>query len=365
LFVDTQIQNAEGSIIISDTKSNLYRKHKETLEEKGYDVKLLDFIDFEKSTVGYNPFDYLGYDSKCGSYDEGAVDRLVYSICPTLPDEKDPFWSSSARLLISTVVGYTLDMLTNELSNNNNLTYASCLLASTNIPMMQKLIDLVERKCGATAYSVRKYKSIKAVAGAERTYACVCQFANTAMQEFDDRKMAKLFNRQERIRFGDMEERKTAVFLNISDTDRSKDKLTGLFYTQLFQELIAIADSNENSTLKTPVNIILDDFATNCYINTFSNLISVIRSRGISVNILLQSISQLYSLYSDAEAKTILNNCDRSIYLGVNECDTVRYFAEKADRQVATLLNMSLDEAIVFERGHKPRQVKKQFDFNT
>ena len=110
---------------------------------------------------------------------------------------------------------------------------------------------------------------------------------------------------------------KTAVFLNISDTNRYADQLVNLFYVQAMQVLCEDADNiRPTGRLRIPVRFILDDFAANAYIENFDKLISVIRSRNVSVSVILQNMTQLYSMYSEAEASTILNNCDHILYLG-------------------------------------------------
>ena len=138
-----------------------------------------------------------------------------------------------------------------------------------------------------------------------------------------------------------------------------------MFYTQVFQELCADADKMPDGRLKIPVRIILDDFATNVYIPNFDKLISVIRSRDISVSIILQSISQLETLYTTAEAKTILNGCDHLLYLGGQDVDTAIYIGAKANRTVDHILQMGLQEAYLFTRGETPKKIEKYPPYET
>ena len=138
------------------------------------------------------------------------------------------------------------------------------------------------------------------------------------------------------------------------------DRLTNLFYTQALHELCNSADrDNKDHRLKVPVRLILDDFAANVFIPEFDKIISVIRSREISVSIILQSLSQLESMYGDARAKTILNNCDHCLYLGGQDVDTARYVSIKANKSINSILNLPLEAAWLFERGTQPQQVEK------
>ena len=119
------------------------------------------------------------------------------------------------------------------------------------------------------------------------------------------------------------------------------------------------ADNNPDGRLAVPVRIILDDYAGSAVIADFDKIISVIRSRNLSVSVVLQSISQLDSLYTPAQAMTILNGCDHMLYLGGQDVDTARHISVKANKPIREILNMSIDEAYLFERGSKPRLVKR------
>ena len=107
------------------------------------------------------------------------------------------------------------------------------------------------------------------------------------------------------------------------------------------------------------MRFLLDDFSTNTVIPDFDKIISVIRSREICVSLIVQSLSQLEGLYGHVKAQTIINNCDHCLYLGGTDTQTARYFAEKFNCQVSTVLNLPLDTMFIFERGTKPRRVKK------
>lgn len=357
LFVDAQIMNAGGSIVVADTKSNLYKRHKEALEEKGYKVIMIDFIDLDKSTYGFNPLGKLEKQGKDYSIED--VRDLALTICERNPDDRDPFWVQSAQMMIEAYIMLTLEVEVNP-KVPSNLRMATSFMSDFSVQYCQGLLSDID---DGSSKALSAFNRLIKVADAERTLACIYQFAFNAMKSFDSGKMYRFFIKEKNIDFTELSENKTAVFLNISDTDRTNDKLVDLFYMQLFKELIRYADLQENSRLSVPVNVIFDDFATNTFIADFADIISVIRSRGISVSIILQSLSQLQSKYSKADAKTIMNNCDRCIYLGANEFETIDYFSSMADKPVSSLINMPLDTAVVFERGYEPRKVIKSFDF--
>ena len=154
--------------------------------------------------------------------------------------------------------------------------------------------------------------------------------------------------------------RKTALFLTISDMDRSQDKLANLFYAQALQVLCRYADQGcADHCLPVPVRFILDDFATNACIPDFDKHISVIRSRGIAVSIILQSVTQLNKMYGDYAATTIMNGCDTLLYLGGHDIKTADYIGTRTDRRNFDVLNMPLSEVWLMIRGDEPKCVKR------
>lgn len=151
-------------------------------------------------------------------------------------------------------------------------------------------------------------------------------------------------------------QRKTAVFVEVSDTDRSMDQLANLFFTQAMQELCRYADEcTIENRLPVEVQFIMDDFATNCNIVDFPRMIASIRSRGISAMLLVQSEAQLEQMYGP-DSRTIIGNCDTYVYLGGNDLDTARSVAERCDVPVQQILNLPVGDMWIFRRGSKPRR---------
>lgn len=357
LFVDTQIKNSVGSIVVSDTKSNLYMKYKADLENRGYKVILIDFNELDKSTYGYNPMERLAEQGE--NYCIEDVRDIAYVICPDDPREREPFWTQAARMMIEAYIMLTLEMLASGKVQPNLRTVAAFL---SDISIQNAYAMMFED--GDNLSEVfRSFCWLIKIVDAEKMMASIYQYVHNSMICFDTDKMFRFFTRDTQIDFMDIAEKKTALFLNVSDNNRTNDKLVSLFYTQMFQELIRYADTLEDRRLHIPVNVIMDDFATNTFIAGFEDTISVIRSRGIAVSIILQSLSQLKGKYKESAAMTIINNCDRCVYLGANDVQLIDYISQKADRQVSSLLNLPLDTAIVFERGQEPREIKKQFEF--
>jgi type IV secretion system protein VirD4 len=161
------------------------------------------------------------------------------------------------------------------------------------------------------------------------------------------------------LEFKDISSRKTAVFVTVSDTDRAMDTLVNIFFTQAMNELCQYADNCcENGRLPIPVRFILDDFATNCRIDEFPRMISSIRSRAISVMMMIQSEAQLRQGYDD-DAQTIISNCDTYVYLVGNDVQTAQAVSERCDKQLSEVLYMPVGSCWVFRRGSKPKYAQQ------
>lgn len=348
-YVIPNMLTSGESLIIADTKRSLSKKYEKAMRDLGYKTYIIDFVEPESSTVSYNPFDYIRRD-KDGKASEMDIETLIAAIVP-IHTKNDPFWEVSARNVLGALVGFVLEAFAPEEQNLSTvLELYRIMLAQT--PTTDGVNYFEEHLVNhPESYASKQYKLFKSVAGVDRTWGCITQFLTNAIRAIDIEGITSLFNGSNRINIPDISREKSVVFLNISDSDHSFDKLVNLFYTQALQSLIAEADRSSASRLEVPVRMILDDFATNVVIPDFDKIISVIRSRDIAVSIIVQSLSQLNSMYSKYQADTIVNNCDHVLYLGGSDSDTASYISSRANKSKETVLAMPLDKAYVMERG--------------
>ena len=220
---------------------------------------------------------------------------------------------------------------------------------------MKKLREMFTRAYDNdnNSYACKCFSRFDEIQRADRTWSCIISYVQKAVSLYDISAFEKMFSNERKIDFSKLGKEKTAMFVNVSDTDRSLDSIATIFYSQLFQQLILEADKNSDSRLEVPVHIIMDDFATNCRIADVDKLISVIRSRNISMSLLLQSITQLNHLYGSDAARTIINNADTCIYLGGNDLETANYISQRANKPLDQILEMRLDKQIIMRRGEK------------
>ena len=368
-YVVPNLQCASNSMVVADTKGRLYRTMGPELRERGFQTICLDFVNPERSTP-YNPLDSIERFRGKAGYRETDVAKLASTMIPEDPSQEDTFWITAARNVIVSLIAYTLEMLPR---NEQHL--------GSVAKLYQKLSEEVAFNHGTRSWegvsffvnleqenpdslAVKMYHMYAGNFVAEKCWGSIEQFVANALSIFEFKENAKMLCRKgyDLTKVG---REKTVLFVNISDTDRSMDMILNVFYTHLFQALCRYADRRPDSRLPVPVHIILDDFAASVFIPDFDKIVSVIRSREISTSIVLQSLSQLNGMYNKGQASTIINNCDTMLYLGGQDVDSARYFAEKAGRLPEKILSMDCENLWIFSRGKNAELAKKIRPYST
>lgn len=352
-YVLPNIMQCGGSFIISDTKNSLWKKTKGILHREGYQVYRLDFKDCLAS-CGYNPFDFIRYDRERDRYREQDILTIAATLVP-VTSKKEPFWELAARMLLECLIGYVLECLPEEEHTPGSVVTLFYEMGGKYFGLLMEEL----KELSPDSFALRRWLLFKSTINADRMYASILGILAEKLSVLSFDGMQEMTGRKDRIRIEDIGCKKTAVFVNVSDTDRTFDRLAALFYAQALQVLCRCADGNAGGHLAVPVRMIFDDFAASVAVPEFDKVVSVIRSRGISVSIILQSLSQLEDVYGHEKAMTIINNCDSCLYLGGQDVQTAGYIAVKADRATSTILNMPLNQAWLFVRGQKPEIVGK------
>ena len=267
----------------------------------------------------------------------------------------DPFWDEASELLLQALIAYLYEGFR---SSEQNLRSVQKLIDACNIDendsgsatILDKLMEAHEKEY-EDSYAVSQYKKFRVAAG--KTLKSILISLNARIGQFDTPELREL-TKYDTIRISGIGMKPTAVFVVVSDTDRSLDGLANLFFTQAMNELCWQADKRcKGNTLPVPVRFILDDFATNCKIAEFPRMIASIRSRGISTMLMIQSEAQLEEGYNK-DARTIIGNCDTYVYLGGNDVDTAEAVARRCDVPLKKILNMPVETNWIFRRGQEP-----------
>ena len=357
-YVIPNIQNIDGSLVVSDTKRQLERRFKSELKAKGYKVYTLDLVEPMRS-CGYNPMAFIRRYAD-GSYREQDILSLARIICPS-QDSKEPIWDLSAAGYIAFLIAYCLET---EPEKDRNLVRVGELhrqFAQPNgeIQFLEWIYDHPD------SFASKKYYEITANRNADKMFSSIMGFVNVNLEPYSFKEARHIFEGKNSFDIKELGRRKTVLFLNVSDTDRAFDQLINIFYTQALHVLCSEADSHRDGKLKVPVRIIMDDFASSAVIPDFDKIISVIRSRDIWVSLIIQSLSQLESMYTPAMSRTILNNCDHILYLGSQDLETAEYIAARASRTPEAVLSMPHDKAYLITSGEKARLVDKIIPYST
>lgn len=357
-YVIPNLQNITGSMVVSDTKGQLEKLFKKELKQKGYKVLSLNVVDPLKS-CGYNPLKGIRR-HKDGSYCEQDVLTLANNIMPTL-DSQDPFWERAAASQIAFYIAYCLDAL--EPEEQNMITV--CDLHRAFISPRGILPFEAWAETHPDTFSAKKFRMLRGISSVEKTSSCIYEFVNRGLELFDFKEARKIFESSESIDIASLGREKTVLFLNVSDTDSTFDRIVNIFYTQALQVLCSEADKTASGRLKVPVRIVMDDFAASAKIPDFEKIISVIRSREISVSLVLQSLTQLESMYKKADATTIINNCDHLLYLGCQDLETADFMGARAYKTPESILSLSREKAILITNGEKAKITDKIKPYST
>ncbi len=357
-YVVPALQNISGNLIVSDTKGQLERNFRKELEEKGYQVYAMDFVNPLRS-CGYNPLRFIRRNQD-GSVREQDVITLSKILCPPL-DRTELVWDQCAAGYVSFLVAYCLEAEEPEDQNMSTICELRRTFSRTNGHLL--FAEWVEEH--PDSYAAKKYHEIMFNRTAEKMWSSIEGFVNSNFELFNSKEVAHIFEQNDGIDLNDLGNKKTVVFINQSDTDRSFDKIVNLFHSQALITLCAQADMNRDGRLKIPVRMIMDDFASGTTIPDFDKVISVIRSRDISTSLIIQSLTQLETLYDRPTSTTIINNCDNILFLGGQDKDTAEYIAYRAMKTPETILMMPRDSAYLIRSGEKARLVKKIKPYST
>ncbi len=363
-IVYTQLKSLkDSSLVVVDTKGLLARMFTKELEDKGYEVLTLDFVNPEKS-CHYNPLDYIRrYDD--GYPKEIDISKLSAALIPEHLDDREKFWTLSARGYLDFFIAYALSVLPKE---DHNM-YAVSRLYRAYMQELGEAIFLPWLEKHPDSYAAIRHQEMASNKAADKMVSSIYGFLNLALFPFDAVEFHGIFDPdcntlsdgspKKVLDIGSLGEKKTVLFLNISDCDHSCDALINIFYTQTFQTLIGKANDNPDGQLKVPVRIIMDDFASGTVIPDFDKIISVVRSRDIWLTMCMQSFTQLESLYSKQQALTIINNCDHIVYLGSNDLESAQFIGTRALKTPETVLAMDRNKEYVIEGGKPAILIEK------
>lgn len=354
-FAKPNIMQLHSSYVITDPKGSLICEVGQLLQRAKYRIKVLNTINFSKS-MHYNPFAYLR--------SEKDILKLVNTIIVNTKGEgaqsAEDFWVKSERLFYSALIGYIFYEAPEEEKNfTTMLDMINASEAKEDDSGFQSPVDLMfarlEEK-DPEHFAVRQYKKFLLSAG--KTRASILVSCGARLAPFDIRELRELMEYDE-MELDTLGDRKTALFLIMSDTDSTFNFVIAILQAQLFNLLCDKADDVYGGRLPVHVRCILDEFANIGQIPQFDKLIATIRSREISASIILQSQSQLKAIYRD-NADTIVGNCDTMLFLGGKEKTTLKEISEILGKETIDSFNTSENRGKEISHGLNYQKLGKE-----
>ena len=335
-YVKPNLMQMHSSYCVTDPKGTIVLECGKMLEDNGYEIKILNTINFKKS-MKYNPFAYIR--------SEKDILKLVQTIIANTKGEGEKagedFWVKAEKLYYTALIGYIFYEAPRE--EKNFATLLDMIDASevreddeTYMNPIDRLFEALEKK-EPTHFAVKQYKKYKLAAG--KTAKSILISCGARLAPFDIRELRDLMSEDE-LELDTLGDRKTALFVIISDTDDTFNFVVSIMYSQLFNLLCDKADDVYGGRLPIHVRCLLDEFANIGLIPKFEKLIATIRSREISASIILQAQSQLKAIYKD-NADTIVGNCDSTLFLGGKEKTTLKELSETLGKETIDLYNTS------------------------
>lgn len=322
-FCKINAMQCNTSMVILDPKGEILRDTGKLFEKKGYEIRVLDLISMHKSHC-YNPFVYLKDDNDV----QRLVTNLFKSTTPKGSQSQDPFWDTAGSMLLLALIFYLHYEAPEE---EQNFPMVMEMLRAGAIddeednrpsPLDNLFSDLEYEHPDHIA--VKYYHNYHS--GSAKTLKSIQITLAARLEKFNLESLAQMTSTDE-LDLPSLGEKKVALFALIPDNDSSFNFLVSILYTQLFQQLFYSADHIHGGCLPVPVHFLMDEFANVSLPDDFDTILSVMRSRGVSVSIILQNLAQLKALF-EKQWESIVGNCDEFLYLGGNEQSTHKYVSE-------------------------------------
>lgn len=340
------------SLLVLDPKGELYSITHEMMEYKGYKVQVLDFDNPLKSQIFYNPLSFI-------KTQDDVIKFSRIMVADQRNNCRDSFWPLTAEILCNALTSYLVSYRPEAQQNMKSIEKLLRVAVPSDVNPQEKtkLDKILENIPDNNPWCRSQYELIRNAA--DRTLKSIvislaAEFCGLLTPEIIKLTSRNTLNPQS---FCD---EKTILYVKCSDTDRSKDKLVSIFFSQFLHEIYSIADNSPSRSLSRPVHIILDDMGANLKIPSLDCMISTSRGRDISFSIILQSFGQLKKNYEDYTS--IVSSCNNLVFLGSNDVETCNDIATRLNRPLNDVLYKSKNEIYVFKQGDRKPIITKVYD---
>ena len=322
-YAKPNVMAANCSYVCLDPKGELLRDTGGLLKAKGYDIRVIDLVDMKRSHC-YNPFVYLKDDNDI----QRLVTNLFKNTTPKGSQSQDPFWDNAAMMLLLSLVFYLHYEAPPE---EQNFPMVMEMIRAGEVheeeedfrSVLDLLFERLEMR-NPEHIALKYYKSYHS--GSGKTLKSIQITLITRLEKFNLESLSGITQNDE-MELEQLGEKRMAIFAVIPDNDSSFNFIVGMLYTQLFQQLFYQADKKHGGRLPVHVHFVMDEFANVALPDEFDKLLATMRSREISVSIIIQNMAQLKALF-EKQWESIVGNCDEFVYLGGNEQSTHEYVSK-------------------------------------
>ncbi len=347
------VHTMESSVVVPIAKGAIKEKFGQMFIDRGYKVIDLDFTNPENCETGYDPLDFVRTDEDIVSLAKNFVvtERHKTGIA-------DPYWDETATSALAAEIGYVISYAK---AKRMRACFAEVIslhrslkcntdgeLVETNLDSLFEKEELFHPGNQAT----QLWKTVKNLPA--KTAACVFSSLSNSLDKIFTKGIIDMTKKVKRVSFRELGSKKVALFITTSPMNKTHQNYVNILYADMFRELFEKAERSRDFRLKVPVHIICDDFACGSRIKGFEEYISIFRSAGISVTLLLQSETQLVSMYGQYEATTIINNCDTYVYMGGMDIATCQHISQRMNKPLHEVMAMPREKVVVFRRGDRP-----------
>ena len=355
-FVQTRFLNTyDTNLVVYDPKRELINKYRSMFEQRKYIVQEINLSEPMLSDISFDTLRYLSSDTDVSALAKGIVNLTPQSE----HSSADRYWDDGSCNLAKFGIYYVLSTV-DDANFTDFLDFINNIEIDDNSTLMRTSVDdMVEtvKRNRPDHPMIAPYNSFSITP--VKTAGCIFSMLKTTLSNVFNPDIKKMLKTKETLNIEKFIQEKNVLFITSDGTDEYVDAYVNLIFDMLINELSKEADKQPGRILTIPVHLIMDDFACGAKIKNFPRQISKFRSKGISSTIVLQSISQLTSMYGEAGAATILNNNDTLVYLGGNDLKTARDFAERVDLPIDRVLYMPLEQVMIFRRGSRPVITRK------
>jgi len=340
-FVKPNVLQADTSYVITDPKMEIYNELASYLRDQGYDVYKFNLVNMSDSHR-WNPF--LRKNGTCGLISEDAVyiaSSIIKNTKDPLEKTSDPFWEKAEQSLLSSLIAYAINHFDDE-----DKTFDGILQFATG-----RTPAALDYDFGRLSPSDPARRTYNAYAQApEKVRGSIIISLATRLQLFQSRDVANLTSASD-FDLEELGEKKTAVFVILSDYDETLNPISALFFTQAFRSLYRLALAHQGA-LPQHVRFLMDEFCNIGYLTHYTRMLSTMRSRGISAQMITQSLGQLENRYPFGQSNEIIGNCDIKYLMGANDAATARYIVELMGKSTVEQETRGRSDRVVIDAGH-------------